>query len=141
MKIVYLYALISLLYVAHTPNLIITDASTIDANSKVEKITATMYNALVSQCDDDPFITAGMYKINPEKASEHGWVALSRNLLNRWGGEFNYGDSIKISNAGHKSGIYIVVDTMNKKFHNRIDFLETLGTSHYVYQDVVIEKI
>lgn len=104
-------------------------------------VTATMYNPVKSQCDDDPLITAGMYKINPKKASQHKWIALSRDLLKRWGGQFDYGDVVKISNAGHKNGIYKVVDTMNKRFKNRMDFLETKGTKHYKYKNVIIEKV
>jgi 3D (Asp-Asp-Asp) domain-containing protein len=104
-------------------------------------VTATMYNAVNNQCDDDPFITAGMYKINPSKASQHKWVALSRNLLKRWGGDFEYGDIIHISGAGHKDGIYKVVDTMNKRFKNKIDFLETTGTKQYKFKNVTIQKV
>ncbi len=88
-------------------------------------VTATMYNAIKSQCDNDPLVTAAMYKINPKKASDHKWVALSRNLLKRWGGQFDYGDYIRVSGTAHKDGIYKVADTMNKRFKNRIDFLET----------------
>ena len=109
--------------------------------SVVQTVMATMYNAKTSQCDKDPFITAGMYRINPDKASHHKWVALSRNLLARWGGEFNYGDLIRVSGAGHKDGIYKVVDTMNKRFKNRMDFLETSGTKIYQFDNVIIEKI
>jgi len=105
------------------------------------KVTATMYNAVVNQCDEDPLVTAGMYKINPNKASEHKWIAVSRDLLKRWGGVFNYGDKVYISGAGHKSGVYTIVDTMNKRFKNRIDFLETQGTKHYKYEDVLLAKL
>lgn len=104
-------------------------------------VTATMYNAVVGQCDADPLTTAGMYKINPNKASEHKWVALSRDLLKRWGGQFDYGDTIRIENAGDKSGEYTVVDTMNKRFTNKIDILETTGTPLYKYDNVKIIKI
>lgn len=122
--------------------------STIKIQERVEMIaevtadvTATMYNAVESQCDADPLITAGMYKINPKKASEHKWVALSRDLLKRWGGKFDYGDTIRIENAGDKSGIYTVVDTMNARFTNKIDILETKGTHLYMYENVKIIKI
>ena len=54
----------------------------------IKHLIATQYNAVTDQCDSDPLITAGMYKINPKKASKHKWVALSRNLLKRWGGRF-----------------------------------------------------
>lgn len=104
-------------------------------------VTATMYNAVVGQCDADPLTTAGMYKINPNKASEHKWVALSRDLLKRWGGQFDYGDTIRIENAGDKSGEYTVVDTMNKRFTNKIDILETKGTDLYKYDNVKIIKL
>lgn len=105
------------------------------------KVTATMYNPVVGQCDDDPLITAGMYKINPNKASEHKWIAVSRDLLKRWGGVFDYGDKVYISGAGHKNGIYTIVDTMNKRFQKRIDFLETRGTKLYKYNNVVLAKL
>jgi 3D (Asp-Asp-Asp) domain-containing protein len=106
-----------------------------------ENVTATMYNAVTGQCDSDPLVTAGMYKINPNKASDHKWVALSRDLLKRWGGEFDYGDTIRIENAGEKSGTYTVVDTMNARFTKKIDILETTGTDLYKYDNVKIIKI
>lgn len=107
---------------------------------KTYEVTATMYNAVPSQCDSDPYTTAGMFKINPNKASEHKWIAMSRNMIARWGGDFHYGDYVKIEGAGHKDGVYRVVDTMNKRFTNRIDFLETKGTKHYKFNNVKITK-
>lgn len=104
-------------------------------------VTTTMYNAVVGQCDSDPLVTAGMYNITLATASDHKWVALSRDLLTRWGGEFNYGDKIQVSNAGHKDGIYTIVDTMNKRFTNRMDILETEGTELYKFHNVKIERI
>jgi len=104
------------------------------------EVTATMYNAVAGQCDSDPFLTAGMFKINPKKASEHKWIAMSRDMIARWGGDFHYGDYVKIEGAGHKDGVYRVVDTMNKRFTNRIDFLETTGTKHYKFNKVKLSK-
>ena len=54
------------------------------------KVTATMYNPVEGQCDSDPYITASMLKINPNKASEQKFIAMSRDLLKRWGGKFEY---------------------------------------------------
>lgn len=105
------------------------------------KVTATMYNPVTGQCDEDPLITAGMFKINPERASEHNWIAVSRDLLKRWGGVFDYGDKVCIRGAGHKDGIYTIVDTMNKRYRNRIDFLETNGTKMYKFDDVLLAKL
>ena len=110
-------------------------------NQIVTEVTATMYNAVENQCDSDPLVTAGMYKINPRKASQHKWVALSRDLLKRWGGEFQYGQKVKITGCGEKDGVYTVVDTMNPRFTNKIDILETQGTPLYKYENVKIIKI
>jgi 3D (Asp-Asp-Asp) domain-containing protein len=105
------------------------------------EVTATMYYPVSGQCDSDPLTTAGMFKINPDKASEHKWIAMSRDMIARWGGEFQYGDLVEIKGAGHKDGIYKVVDTMNKRFTNRIDFLETTGTKPYKFNNVTLTKI
>ena len=104
-------------------------------------VTATMYNAVVNQCDEDPLVTAGMFKINPNKASQHKWIAMSRNLLRYFGGKFKYGDKVKIIGCGRKSGIYTVVDTMNERYFNRIDILETVGTPLYKYKNVRVYKV
>lgn len=101
------------------------------------KVTATMYYAVVGQCDDSPLVTACGYKINPNKASEHKWIAVSRDLLKK----FKYGDKVQLSNAGDKDGIYIIADTMNKRFKNKIDILETKGTPLYKLTDVVLTKV
>lgn len=104
-------------------------------------VTATMYYPVIKQCDKDPLVTAGMFKINPRKASEHKWIAMSRNLLKRWKGDFEYGDLVEIKGAGKKSGVYKVVDTMNKRYKDRIDILETEGTSFYKFNDIQIAKL
>lgn len=104
-------------------------------------VTATMYNPVEDQCDKDPLVTAGMYRIDPDRASHHRWIAVSRDLLKRWGGRFDYGDKVVIKGAGHKDGTYTIVDTMNKRFTNRIDFLETRGTRRYKYENVQLASI
>jgi 3D (Asp-Asp-Asp) domain-containing protein len=115
---------------------------TIDVEPAISvEVTATMYNAVVGQCDADPFITADGSKINPKKASELKWVALSRNLLKRWGGQFNYGDFVEISGAGNKDGIYQIKDCMNRRFKNKIDILETKGTKLYKFNKVKLKKV
>ena len=115
---------------------------TLKKSKKVLKhLTATMYYPVIKQCDKDPLVTAGMYKINPKKASQHKWIAMSRNLLKRWGGQFDYGDEVLITNAGKKSGVYKVTDTMNKRYVNRIDILETEGTPQYKFNDILLCKL
>ena len=39
--------------------------------------------------------------------------SLSRDLLSRWGGPFNYGDYVIIEGTGKDDGVYQVRDTMN----------------------------
>jgi 3D (Asp-Asp-Asp) domain-containing protein len=104
-------------------------------------VTATMYYAVKGQCDKDPLTTAGMFKIIPHKASEQKLIALSRDLLTRFGGSFQYGDKVMLLNAGHKSGVYVVADTMNKRFKRKIDILETKGTPLYKFENVKIIKV
>jgi len=105
------------------------------------KVTATMYNPVKRQCDSTPLITAGNYRIKYWKASKQRWIAVSRDLLKRWGGKFKYGDKVRVLRAGHKSGIYTIVDTMNPRYTHRIDILETVGTKWYQYKNVIIEKL
>ena len=97
-----------------------------------------MYYPVVNQCDSDPLVTASMRKINPNKASEHKWIAMSRDLLKRWGGKFDYGDKVKLIGTKFKDGIYTIVDCMNKRFTNKIDILETQGTKPYKFENVKI---
>ena len=105
------------------------------------EVTATMYNAVVGQCDADPLITAGMFKINPNKASEQKFIAMSRDLLKRWGGLFDYGDKVLIQGTDGKDGVYTVADSMNKRYKKRIDILETKGKKHYKFHNVKITKL
>ena len=101
-------------------------------------VTATMYYPVVGQCDSDPLTTASMRVINPRKASEHKWIAMSRDLLKRWGGKFDYGDKVMLIGTKVKDGIYTIVDCMNKRFTNKIDILETQGTKPYKFENVKI---
>jgi 3D (Asp-Asp-Asp) domain-containing protein len=100
-------------------------------------VTATMYMATKGQCDDTPLITACGKKINPKRASEQRYIAVSRDLLKK----FKYGDKVLLSNAGEKNGIYTITDTMNKRFKNKIDILETEGTPLYKLNSVVLTKV
>lgn len=104
-------------------------------------VTATMYNAVVGQCDSNPFETASGKIINPNKASEHKWIAMSRNLLKRWKGKFEYGDKVKLIGTKVKDGVYTIVDCMHKRFKNKIDILETEGVDLYKFENVKIVKV
>ena len=58
------------------------------------KVDVTMYQPNTIQCDDTPDVTADGTRIRIQHASRYKFVALSRNLLARWGGPFNYGDFV-----------------------------------------------
>jgi hypothetical protein len=84
---------------------------------------ATTYQPTVDQCDSDPLTTADGSRINPSNLER--WVALSRDHLARWGGEFNYGDTLTIYSAKfpHLNGEWEVHDCMASRYTNSIDFL------------------
>jgi|TARA_R110000823_G_scaffold304804_1_gene426561 3D (Asp-Asp-Asp) domain-containing protein len=105
------------------------------------EVDVTMYQPNTIQCDDTPDITADGTKIRINKASEYKFVAMSRNLLSRWGGPFNYGDFILIKEAGHKDGVYQVRDTMNPKWVNVVDILESEHVEPYKFTGVHIFKL
>jgi len=104
-------------------------------------VDVTMYQPVYPQTDKTPDITADGTRIRIHKASEYKFVALSRNLLKRWGGPFDYGDFILIKNAGHKDGVYQVRDTMNPKWVNVVDILESTDVMPYKFTDAHIFKL
>ncbi len=87
-------------------------------------VTATAYQAVPGQTDDEPFVTADNSRIKPHYSSKTRWMALSNDLLARWGGEFNYGDKVLVQGISPKlDGIYTVHDTMNKRHRHCMDIL------------------
>ena len=105
------------------------------------EVDVTMYQPVYPQTDDTPNITADGTRIRIGKASQYKFVALSRNLLKRWGGPFDYGDFILLKGAGNKDGVYQVRDTMNPKWVNVVDILESENVQPYKYTDAQIFKL
>ena len=105
------------------------------------EVDVTMYQPIYPQTDNSPDITADGTKIRISKASDYKYVALSRNLLKRWGGPFDYGDFIYIRGTKDKDGVYNVRDTMNPKFVNYVDILESVSVKPYKYENVHIYKM
>ena len=105
------------------------------------EVNVTMYQPVYPQTDNTPNITADGTKIRISKASDYKFVALSRNLLKRWGGPFDYGDFILIKGTKDKDGVYNVRDTMNPKFVNYVDILESTNVKPYKYENVHIYKM
>ncbi len=82
-----------------------------DAVSRQVEITA--YNPVKGQTDDRPWETASGRRASLQS------LAVSRDMLTSNGGPFQYGDTVYVVVP------YIVDDTMNKRYTNRIDiFLE-----------------
>ena len=105
-----------------------------------KEVKATMYHPVEAQCDDTPLITADGSKIDPYKVSSWNWIAVSQHMLTRNGGPLNYGDTVYVFGTDHKDGMYVIKDCMNKRKRNQIDFLESLGTPQYRYDNVVIAR-
>jgi len=103
-------------------------------------VVVTMYHPTRGQTDSTPDILADGTKITIHKASEYRYVAVSRNLLKRWGGWLDYGDFIVLKGTEGKDGVYQVKDTMNKRFVNRIDILESPGVKQYRFDNATIKK-
>ena len=108
------------------------------ANRIAFNVTVTTYNPTRQQCDSTPHITADGTHFKTWKASSYRYVALSRDLLSRWGGPFEYGDYIIIEGTGDKDGVYQVRDTMNPKWTNRVDILTT--NSRFKYNNITMYK-
>ena len=101
-------------------------------------VTATMYHPVVGQCDDTPDITGDQSKIpDVYDCTKLCWIAVSQDLLWFNGGPIRYGDTVYVQ-AGHKTGVYIVRDAMNKRFKHKIDFLESVGTDLYSFDEAML---
>ena len=103
-------------------------------------VTVTMYNPSPEQTDSTPNQTADGTIINPERASEYRYIALSRDLLRRWGGPFNYGDYVMLKGTEGYDGIYQVRDTMAPKFINRVDILRTEGSRWFKFDNATLYR-
>ena len=105
------------------------------------EVDVTMYQPVYPQTDSSPNITADGTHIRISKASEYKFVALSRNLLKRWGGPFDYGDFILIKGTPDKDGVYNVRDRMNPKYVNYVDILESTNVKPYKYEKVQMYRM
>ena len=108
-------------------NVILLFLLTIVNDGKAVK--TSIYNPVKSQCDFDPTLTASGIRINIDALNKGKirYVSLSRNLLKR----FPYGSYISIRSCiPYYNGCWRVVDTMSKRFKNKIDFLQPLKSKN-----------
>ena len=104
-------------------------------------VKVTMYQPVRRQTDSTPNILADGTRIQVREASNYKFIAVSRNLLKRFGGFLDYGDWILLRGTSHKDGVYQVRDTMNKRFVNRIDILESEHIKPYMFPEAEIVKL
>ena len=104
-------------------------------------VTVTMYQPIRGQTDSTPNILADGTRIKVGEASNYKFIAVSRNLLRRWGGFLDFGDWILLRGTEHKDGVYQVRDVMNRRFVNRIDILESEDVDQYMFPQAEIVKL
>lgn len=106
-------------------------------------VTATAYQAVAGQTDDEPFVTADNSRIKPHYSSKTRWMALSNDLLARWGGKFQYGDKVRVQGISPQlDGVYTVHDTMNKRHRHCIDILTNTSEKVDIFTpDVKIQLV
>ena len=115
----------------------------LEKRSLTYTVTASVYNAVPSQTDDEPFVTADNSRIKPHYGSKQHWMALSQDLLHHWGGKFKYGDKVRVRGISPKlDGVYTVHDTMNQRHHHCMDILTHPSEKYDIFQkDVKIQKV
>ena len=98
-------------------------------------VTITTYNAVMSQCDRSPLITADGTKIDHRKvkSGQQRIVAISRDLLYA----IPLGSLIYVE--GH--GYYEVRDTMNSRFKHRIDILQHSSKKNFKKDKIKIKLV
>lgn len=101
----------------------------------ITHVTLTTYNAVASQCDDSPLITADGTKIDLKKLKKGTikYCAVSRDLLRY----IPLGSVIHIE--GH--GYYEVRDTMNKRFDHYIDILQHTSQKNFKKEKIRVEVV
>ena len=111
-----------------------------DQEANKIKVIVTMYHPVPEQTDSTPNITADGTVFRIENASDYRYIAVAQNMLVRNGGFLDYGDWVVVD-AGKKSGLYQVRDTMARRWINRIDILESPGVVPYKYNDGSLRKL
>lgn len=101
----------------------------------ITHVTITTYNAVMSQCDRSPLITADGTKIdhNKVRSGEQRIVAISRDLLYA----IPLGSIIDIEGYGK----YEVRDTMNSRFKHSIDILQHSSKKNFKKNNIKIKLV
>lgn len=100
----------------------------------VETVDATMYNAVIEQCEGNPLQTADGSMIDLDLLSndEIHWIAISRDMHVRYGGNIKFGQTIYVKSKYEElNRVWVVRDLMNERFEKKIDFLQCKETGFY----------
>ena len=102
------------------------------------KVTVTVYNPVIEQCDSTPLITADNSEIDLKKLKQGKlkWVAVSRDLLKN--GKVKYGGKVRLKCKDKSlSGVYTVHDTMHPRWKKHVDILAHQDIRTYGKQENV----
>lgn len=149
MKRLIIYRMITLIFafltstgMANNYGICVIKEKKIELELLYDNIWGTIYHAEERECDDTPMITGNGSKINPTKASEHRWIAITQEMLNddirykmlnnseinRFKGKIKYGDTVWIESQNKNiNGYWVVNDTKHSRVKKSIDFLQTKG--------------
>lgn len=103
-------------------------------------IVVSVYQPVAEQCNIDPITTASGMTIDTTKdVTNLRWCAISRNLHKRYGGKYEFGDTIRLRGVGKFNGYFIVQDLMNKRFKNKVDILvDKSHKTNYLYKNKAV---
>lgn len=99
-------------------------------------VTATVYNAVESQCNADCGRTASMFRLNLDNPYSHRIIAIERTMMKKYG--LQMGDVVYLEGTGEYDGIWQVQDKMNKRFAglDKIDLLVNSDTRYGMWDGV-----
>ena len=79
------------------------------------RVTVSAYTARAEECDTTPEVTADM------TPSRIGLLAVSPDMISD--GHVTYGDTVALIDSGEFLGVFVIHDTMNRRYTHRVDIL------------------
>lgn len=107
------------------------------SSNKGTRVDATVYNPSKNQTDSTPYITASGIKIDTAKLrrGKLRYISISRNLRIK----YKYKTFVTVISTDTKyNGKWYVVDTMNRRFTNKVDFLQHKENKNIPPKQVII---
>ena len=99
-------------------------AGSVAPQVRIDVRVVTVYHATAAQTDDTPLVTADGTRVT----SDSRICALSRELLERWGGPVRYGDAVWVEVPDRElAGLWFVHDTMSAEVSGYADLLVPEG--------------